>query len=121
MHKIHPEVDFESSRSSESESSPSPLFVFPNATLFVVTCVMIRNQTNLRIKINPVPEQLCRFVKTPHCGISTFVNHFDYRLIVNKDTQHSRITRIHCIWNGMFVGMTLCVRMFVLHVWLDDC
>ena len=35
-----------------------------------------------------------------HCGTSTFDNHFDYRLSVLKDMQHSTGIRILCIgWN----------------------
>ena len=35
-----------------------------------------------------------------HCETSTFDNHFDYRLIVLRDIEHSTGIRILCIgWN----------------------
>ena len=41
----------------------------------------------------------------PHCGTSTFDNHFDHRLIVLKDMQHSTGIRMRCIWwNVINVG-----------------
>ena len=33
-----------------------------------------------------------------HCATSTFDNHFDYRLVVLKDIQHSTGVRMRCNW-----------------------
>ena len=42
-----------------------------------------------------------------HCGTSTFDNHLDFRLIVLKDIQDSRILCIGFGGLSIFVGMTL--------------
>ena len=60
-----------------------------------------------------------------HCGTCTFDNHFDYRLIVLKDIQHSTGTRMHCVgWNVISVCWNDVGVPYwdgVMHVWLDDC
>ena len=56
---------------------------------------------NFWVQINPVKQPIQSKSLGPsnmsHCGTSTFDNHFDYRLIVLKNTQHSTGTRIRCI------------------------
>ena len=60
-----------------------------------------------------------------HCGTSTFDNHFDHRLIVLKDVQHSTGIRILCIgWNVINVPWNDVGVLYwdgVMHVRLDDC
>ena len=61
----------------------------------------------------------------PHCGTSTFDFHFDYRLIVFKDVQHSTRTGIRCIWwnviNVCWNDVGVLDWDGVVHVWLDNC
>ena len=60
----------------------------------------------------------------PHCGTSTFVNHFDYCLIVLKDIQHGTSTRKHCVgWNVVNVSWNdvgVLELDGVVHVWLGS-
>ena len=57
---------------------------------------------NFGVQINPVKQTIqsnsVGSWNMPHCGTSTFENHFDYRLIVLKDVQHSTRTKTRCIW-----------------------
>ena len=61
----------------------------------------------------------------PHCGTSTFENHFDYCITVLKDIQHSAGTRMRCtLWNVINVcwnDVGVLDWDGVMHVWLDNC
>ena len=84
---------------------------------------------NLCVQINPVKQPIqsisvCSW-NMFHCGTSTFDNHFDYRLIVPKDMQHSTGIRVLCIgWNVINVcwnDVGVLDWDGVMHVWFDDC
>ena len=70
---------------------------------------------DLGVQINavkkPIQSNSVGSWNMPHCGTSILDNHFDYRLIVLKDIQHSTRTRMHCVgWNVVNVsGMELCM------------
>ena len=84
---------------------------------------------NFWVQINLVKEPIqSNFVGSwnmPHCGTSTFHNHFDYRLIVLKDIQRRTGIRLLCFgWNVINVcwnDVGVVYRCGVMHVWLVDC
>ena len=84
---------------------------------------------NFGVQIDPVKQPIqSNFAVSwnmSHCWISTFDNHFDYRLAVLKGIQHGTRTRIRCIWwnviNVCWNDVGVLDWDGVMHVWLNNC
>ena len=94
----------------------------------LVLCVNVTD-LNLWVQINPVKQPVQSNSvgpwNIPHCKTTTFDKHFDYRLIVLIDIQHSTGTRMLSIWWNVINVCRNDVGVLdwdgVMHVWLDNC